>query len=129
MAGSCEDSAVRSFVAFGLKLIGKLIEFQNLDGAVAKEDEVHDLRLQLEAIESALQDEVARQGIETEEAIALDAALSVAKDLKIRFDFFCRKLRDAHQVREFKGIVDAVWPRDNVEELDRRLSTIRATLS
>jgi hypothetical protein len=127
MAGTHENRAVRDFIAFGLKLIGKLIEFRNLEGVGATEDEIHDLRVQLETTESALQDEIAQRGIGTVPT-ASGAALSVAKDLKIRFDFFCRKLGDVHQVQDFKKIMDDIWPPNNVDELDRRLSTIRADL-
>jgi hypothetical protein len=127
MADVYEDRAVRNFIAFGLKLIGKLGDFRELEEVVA-EDEIHDLRLQLEATKSALRDEIAHRGIDTA-GVALAASLSVANDLKIRFDSFDRKLHNVQQVREFKDIVNVIWPRHNVEELDKRLSTIRAALT
>jgi hypothetical protein len=127
MAGIYDSPAVREFIAFGLRLIGKLGEFQDLEGPFAVNDDINELQLQLGAAESALQDDAVRKGVEPA-GFVLSASLAVAQNLKIRFDFFCLKLHDVHQAQEFKTIVDTIWTHDNLKELGQRLSSIRAAL-
>ena len=127
MAVVHDSQAIRNFIDFGLLLIDRLGQFRDLEGDSIPDEEICDIQLQLLEAESALQDEVAQLDVEAV-GVALAAALSVVRDLKIRFTFFTQKLHDAHQERDFKGTLDSIWPRANLDELNGRLATIRAAL-
>jgi hypothetical protein len=119
------SQTVRNFVTLGLQIISKIGEFRDLEAAVVKTDEIRHLQEQLQAAESALQDEIAHSDRESVQ-FALRAGLSVSTDLEIRFDVFSSKVQDLHEVGDFKVVMDSVWPRENLETLNKRLATIRA---